>query len=111
MVLPATSASCTAFLFAILALCRSPSTLPFPAMSFHPNRYARNHPYHLIGNRRHPAVEMSGLVPEPPRDRIVRNDAEPDFVRDDITDQVSHPKDLHQPLAFDIRIPAGQQLV
>ena len=103
MVLPATSASCTALRLAVLALWRSASSslmLRLSAMSFHLDRQSRRHEQNAVGNRRDALVEAAGLVAKTPRQRIVGHDAETNLVGHHEPWAARPCQHLHKPVAF-----------
>src|SRR6185436_18694786 len=62
MVFDATSASCTALRFSILARWRAASFGSMSVISFHLHRNSGNHEDHAVGDRRDTLVEPAGLV-------------------------------------------------
>src|SRR5690606_3693987 len=81
IVLPATSASCTALRLAILALWRSASFVS--VISFHLHWHAGDHEDHLVGRCRNLLIEPPGLVAEAPGQCVVGYDAETHLVGHD----------------------------
>ena len=78
IVLPATSASCTALRFSILARWRaaSVSSLLLIGVPSRPSA-GRRRPARPVGARGHPLIEPSLQVAEPARERIVGHDPKP----------------------------------
>src|SRR5262245_31388178 len=82
IVLPATSASCTALRFAILARWRSASSGLISLISFHLHRYAGNHHDNAVGDGSDPLVQPPRLVAETAGKRVFGHDAHADLVGD-----------------------------
>ena len=87
IVLPATSASCTALRLAILARWRSASSLSRVSRhglqrSFHGERQARDHEHDTVGARGDALVEQALQIAKFSAERMFRHDAVADFVGD-----------------------------
>src|SRR5437660_3990330 len=86
-VLPATSASCTALRFAILARWRAAasSSVEFieAISSLYVQRQSGDEQHDPIGAGGDPLVEPTGGVAKAPRQRVVRDDAKADLVGDE----------------------------
>src|ERR1700736_2365269 len=113
IVLPATSASCTALRLAIFALWRSSSSVSdvMRAKSFglfQNERQSCRDQDGAVGNGRDLHVEAALRIPKFPRQRIVGNDPKTDFIGDDDDRSVGLVEGCNKPLVAGEQILAGQ---
>src|ERR1700730_14193116 len=116
IVLPATSASCTALRLAIFALWRASSSVSdvMRAKSFglfQNERQSCRDQDGAVGNGRDLHVEAALRIPKSPRQRIIGNDPKTDFIGDDDDRSISVAQGGDQPLLFGGQILSSQHNV